>query len=90
MNKIKLLPIIVLYSFAFSIQSQVQNNIPSIEVYGTAVIKVVPDIINFSLSIDNKNANILAAKNENDRSLTKVLDILKDRGILEKDIQTEE
>lgn len=68
--------------------SQVTDKSPSIEVYGTAQVKVVPDIINFSLSVSTDNNNVLAAKNDNDRSVNKIIDLLKDRGIPEKDIQT--
>jgi len=79
--------ILILFSSSY-INSQTADKIPSIEVYGTAQVKVVPDIINFSLSVSTDNNNVLAAKNDNDRSVNKVIDILKDRGVLEKDIQT--
>jgi hypothetical protein len=79
--------ILIIFS-ASIIYSQTTDKYPSIEVYGTAQIKVVPDIINFSLSVSTENNNVLAAKNDNDRSVNKIIDLLKDRGILEKDIQT--
>lgn len=88
MNKVNFFLICILF-FLFSYsKSQSQDKIPSIEVYGNASIKVIPDIISFSLSIESTKDNVLTAKNENDRSVSKVLDVLKDRGVLEKDIQT--
>lgn len=88
MKKKNLIIIVLLFLFSLRVQSQVQNSTPSIEVFGTAVVKVSPDIMNFALTINTKNINVLAAKNENDRSLNRVLDVLKDRGIPDKDIQT--
>jgi hypothetical protein len=88
MNKLNFFLICLLFILISGSKSQSQDKIPSIEVYGNASIKVVPDIINFSLNIETANDNVLTAKNENDRSVNKVLDVLKDKGILEKDIQT--
>lgn len=83
--KLFILPLILSLSTFYS---QTTEHTPSIEVYGNASVKVIPDIINFSLSVTTGNNIILAAKNENDRAVSKVLDVLKDRGIPDKDIQT--
>lgn len=61
---------------------------PVIEVQGTATIKVIPDVMKWSLSVRIDSDDVIDAKNDNDRSVTKVLDLLKEKGVDPKDIQT--
>lgn len=61
---------------------------PVIEVQGTATIKVVPDIMKWSISLRVDSDDVIEAKNDNDRSVSKVLDLLKGKGVDPKDIQT--
>jgi hypothetical protein len=62
---------------------------PVIEVSGNAAIKVVPDIMKWSLSIKVDSDDPIQAKKDNDRSVAQVLQILKEKGIEPKDIQTD-
>lgn len=88
MKKLLLFSFVLLLIHLTPVKSQLQNSPPSIEVNGTATIKVEPDIINFSLSVQTDNKNVIYAKNDNDKCVLKVMDVLKNYGILEKDIQT--
>jgi hypothetical protein len=79
----------IIVVFAGTLQAQeFPPKPPVIEVQGTAIIKVVPDIMKWSLSIKTDSDNVIDAKNDNDRSVLKVLDLLKDMGVDPKDIQT--
>lgn len=76
---------------AFANGLQAQENPPKppvIEVQGTATIKVIPDVMKWSLSIRIDSDDVVEAKKDNDRSVSKILDLLKDKGIDTKDIQT--
>jgi len=61
---------------------------PAIEVTGTASISVTPDIMKWTVDIQNDNDNIQEAKTKNDNTLTKVLNVIKSYGIEDKDIKT--
>jgi uncharacterized protein YggE len=61
---------------------------PVIEVYGTANIKVEPDIINWTVSINVSDDDLTTAKNEHDKSLSNVLELLKEKGLIQADIKT--
>lgn len=65
-----------------------QERPPGIDVTGTATISVTPDIMKWTVDIQNDNDNIQGAKSRNDNSTAKVLSILKDYGIEEKNIKT--
>jgi len=80
---------VVIIVFAGTLQAQeFPPKPPVIEVQGTAKIKVVPDMMKWSLSIRIDSEDVIDAKKENDRSVIKVLDLLKDKGVDPKDIQT--
>lgn len=65
-----------------------QERPPAIEVTGTASISVTPDIMKWTVDIQNDNDNIQEAKTKNDNTLTKVLNVIKSYGIEDKDIKT--
>jgi uncharacterized protein YggE len=61
---------------------------PAIEVSGTASISVTPDIMKWTVDIQNDNDIVQDAKNKNDNTISKVLNVLKSYGIEDKDIKT--
>jgi uncharacterized protein YggE len=61
---------------------------PVVSVTGTANVKVVPDLMKWSLTVKVDADNVVLAKNEVDKSVTTILQILKDKSIEQKDIQT--
>ena len=61
---------------------------PVIEVSGTASISVTPDIMKWTVDIQNDNDIVQDAKNKNDNTISKVLNVLKSYGIEDKDIKT--
>jgi uncharacterized protein YggE len=61
---------------------------PIIEVSGNAAIKVVPDIMKWFLSIKVDSDDPIQAKKDNDKSVAQVIQILKEKGIEPKDMQT--
>lgn len=74
---------------SLQIFSQNQNfNLPTIEVFGTAEIKVNPDIMLSEIDVQTENNNVVYAKNENDKIVLNVTDVLKHYGITDNDIQT--
>jgi uncharacterized protein len=86
--------IIAMFIFLFTsmnIYSQQQTPpapVTTIEVSGTSVIKVTPDILRMSVNIQVDMDDVEDAKKKNDASTTKVLAILKDNGIEQREIQT--
>ena len=65
-----------------------QDKPPAIEVLGTATISVEPDIMNWTLNIQEDNDNLQEAVTKHDASLIKVMNVLKQNGIEESKIKT--
>ena len=65
-----------------------QEKPPSIEVYGTAIIKVVPDKMNWFIQVQVDMDDVKEAKYQNDKSVTKVLNLLEEEGIPSDEIRT--
>lgn len=75
--------------FLLNVNAQDSNlKPPVIEVQGDAVIKVVPDLMRWYLSVKVDDDEVAAAKKNNDVSVMKVLELLKEKGVEPKDIQT--
>jgi uncharacterized protein len=87
MNILKFSLALFLIVFTYSIAIG-QDKPPGIEVTGTASISVTPDIMKWTVDIQNDNDNVQEAKTRNDNTITKVLGILNNYGIEEKDIKT--
>ena len=88
MKKI-LIPILIIPLIIFSYTNLYsQEKPPSIEVYGTAIIKVVPDKMNWNINVQVEMDDVKEAKIQNDKSVSKVLNILEKEGIPSKEIQT--
>lgn len=87
MKPLKVLFVIILFIITLDIAIG-QEKPPGIEVTGTATISVTPDIMKWTVDIQNDNDNIQEAKTKNDNTITKVLNIIKSYGIEEKDIKT--
>jgi uncharacterized protein YggE len=62
---------------------------PKITVNGTAVVKVQPDQILITFGIETWDKNIIAAKQKNNEIMKKAIVVIKESGILDKDIQTD-
>lgn len=60
-----------------------------ITVSGSAEIKVAPDEIYLCVGVETRDASLSSAKSENDKNVSKAIKFLKQRGIKEKDIQTD-
>ena len=90
-NKISFMTflLIAIPIFLYSQDTQLYFRNQTIEVYGTASVKVKPDIMKWEISIDVDNDNVSFAKKNNDKSTLAVLNVLKSLGINEKDIQTQ-
>jgi uncharacterized protein YggE len=88
MKKI-LIPTLIIPLIIFSFTNLYsQEKPPSIEVYGTAIIKVVPDKMNWNINVQVEMDDVKEAKIQNDKSVSKVLNILEDEDIPSKEIQT--
>ncbi|MCX6165288.1 MAG: SIMPL domain-containing protein [Ignavibacteriae bacterium] len=87
MNTLKFSLAFFLIIFTFSIAIS-QEKPPGIEVTGTASISVTPDIMKWTVDIQNDNDNVQEAKTRNDNTISKVLGILKNYNIEDKDIKT--
>lgn len=65
------------------------NADPQISVSGSAEIKVAPDEVDLRVSVETRDVDLQAAKDNNDKSVAGALKFLKDHGVKEKDIQTD-
>lgn len=84
MNSLKFVFLFFLtFSFALA-----QEKPSTIEVSGTASISVTPDIMKWTVDVQNDNDNVQEAKTKNDNTITKVLTIIKGYGIDDKYIKT--
>ena len=61
----------------------------TIEVFGSASVKVKPDIMKWEISVEVEDNNAANSKKLNDKSTIEVINLLKNKGISEKDIQTQ-
>jgi hypothetical protein len=87
MNTLKFSFAFFLIIFSFCIATG-QEKPPGIEVTGTASISVTPDIMKWTVDIQNDYDNVQEAKTKNDKTISKVLDIIKSYNIEEKNIKT--
>ena len=78
----------VLFVSALNAQDFPSSDSPKIEVTGTANIKVVIDLMKWSLTVKADDNNVNSAKNSVDNSVEEILRILKEKNIDSKDIQT--
>ena len=62
---------------------------PEINVSGSAEVKVAPDEVDLSVSVETRDASLDVAKHQNDDSVAKALAFLKTSGLKEKQIQTD-
>ncbi|HBC87060.1 MAG TPA: hypothetical protein DCZ94_08910 [Lentisphaeria bacterium] len=70
-------------------QPQMYDDRPKITVGGEAVVNVEPDKIVISLGIETKDKDIMAAKQQNNDIMKKTIAVLRESGIADKDIQTD-
>jgi uncharacterized protein YggE len=70
-------------------QTQLFDDRPKITVNGEAVVKVQPDKIVITFGIETWDKNIMTAKQENNNIMKKVIVVIKESGIPDKDIQTD-
>jgi uncharacterized protein YggE len=61
----------------------------SINVSGSAEIKVVPDLILLDVGVESRHAQLDQAKRSNDENVAKALAFLKRSGVPDKDVQTD-
>jgi len=62
---------------------------PLINVSGSAEVKVAPDEVDLSATVETHNASLDVAKQENDTKMAQALDFLRQNGVKDKDIQTD-
>lgn len=80
--------IIALTFFMAMSQMNAQDTKPMITVTGEGKIKVVPDQVSISVSVQSKGSKAVDVKNENDKKVDAVLKYIKKMGIASEDFQT--
>jgi uncharacterized protein YggE len=71
-------------------QALVNDGRSKISVNGEAMVYARPDKIIFALGIETWNREIMAAKDENNQILKKTIAVIKELGVREKEIQTDQ
>ena len=67
---------------------QADTNTKEIIVFGSAVVSATPDVAVVNVGIENLNTNINVAVEENNETMSKIIEYLKSIGITEENIQT--
>ncbi len=67
---------------------QADTNTKEIIVFGSAVVNATPDVAVVNVGIENLNTNINVAVEENNETMSKIIEYLKSIGIPEENIQT--
>jgi uncharacterized protein YggE len=62
---------------------------PTINVSGSAEVKVTPDEVMLNVGVETRDANLNVAKSQNDERVANSLKFLKDNGVDDKDVQTD-
>lgn len=60
----------------------------TVTVTGTGEVTAVPDVASFSFSVTESSKQVSDAQNKSSQKINKIIEALKDMGILEKDIKT--
>ena len=86
--KFRLLPLAVLLLFGhFTASGQTQQ--PTIDVQGTAEVKVVPDEVFIVFGVETSDPSLTTAKSDNDKRIKKLLSIAQEMKIDPKYVQTD-
>ncbi len=75
--------------FPIMANAQEQDEPRLITVSGDAEVKVIPDEVVITLGVETWNKDLSIAKSENDRRVSRIIEIVKSQGVEEKHIQTD-
>jgi uncharacterized protein len=81
--------LILITMFAMFTNAQEMKQIPMINVSGEGKIKVVPDQVSISISIESKGSTAVDVKKENDSKMDAVLKYIKSMNLPKEDYQTQ-
>jgi uncharacterized protein YggE len=81
--------LLVVVLFTTLVQSQEIKPIPMINVSGEGKIKIIPDQVALSISVESKGAKAADVKKENDAKIDAVLKYIKKMNIAKEDFQTQ-
>ncbi len=81
--------LILAFLTAFLSQAQETKPIPLISVNGEGKVKVIPDEVSISVSVESKGSKAADVKKENDIKIDAVLKFIKKMNIDKKDFQTQ-
>ncbi|PVW15777.1 SIMPL domain-containing protein [Marixanthomonas spongiae] len=62
---------------------------PTVSVSGEGIVKTVPDEANINIRVESSGKDATIIKQENDRTVSKVLSFIKKMGIDDKDVKTQ-
>lgn len=66
-----------------------QSDKPTINVSGTAEVKVTPDEVMINVGVETRDVDLKTAKAQNDEKVESSLKFLKESGVEDKDVQTD-
>src|SRR5688572_31940492 len=86
--KIAILLVVLAVTFQLEAQAQTSTERALITVSGQAEVRVPPDEIIFTLSVESIDKDMLVAKNKTDASVRQILAIARQNGVKDDDVQT--
>lgn len=81
--------LLVLCVMALGLSTAAQNQQPTIEVQGSADVKVVPDEVSIVFGVETSDPNMTVAKSDNDQRVKRLITLTKDLKIDPRYVQTD-
>ncbi len=81
--------LVIVFLLTFSVAAQTKNESETIDVSGSAEVKIAPDEVVFSLDVTNIDNDLFVAKKQNDETVAKVLAISRTFAIDSRDVRTD-
>ena len=90
-NKLIMKNLFILFTFLFiaGMSAQEQKPMSLISVSGEGKIKITPDQVAISVSVESKGAKATEVKDENDKKIDAIVKYIKKMGVDSKDFQTQ-
>lgn len=81
--------LLVLCVMAFGLSTAAQNQQPTIDVQGSADVKVVPDEVSIVFGVETSDPNLAVAKSDNDQRVKRFIALTKELKIDPRYVQTD-
>ena len=85
----QILVILLTTTMMTNAQTKMPEPQPMVSVTGEGIVNVVPDEVTIDVRVENTGKDATIIKQENDRTVSKVLSFIKKMGVDDKDVKTQ-